>query len=162
MSNDFVKVRFDLEVDEDGYPPVGSESLNAIVLGENIFQLDNTPFFVEGIAIGDVVEAFQTPESGDKYVFSKIISTSLDQSLSIIFLDSSVEETVFQKLKAHGCYCEYGEFRNGHLSMLAVSVPSAAKYEEIMCYLLELESQDILSVAELCFNNSQSKEDTLN
>ncbi|WP_265183374.1 hypothetical protein [Vibrio vulnificus] len=40
-----VKVRFDLEILEDGFPPVGSETLNGQLVGENEVKLDNTPFF---------------------------------------------------------------------------------------------------------------------
>lgn len=150
MADDFVKIRFDLEVDGDGYPPVGSESLNAIVLGENTFQIDNTPFFVEEIAVGDVVEAFKTSDSGDKFVFSRVLSLSQDQSLSIIFLDTSFLEGVSKKLREYGCYCEYGEFNNDNLVMLAVNVSDPSVYGDVMSLLLHLGTQDLLSVAELC------------
>lgn len=43
-----------LEVDEEGYPPVSSETLNAS-LAEDGFVLENTPFFATGVAFGDCV-----------------------------------------------------------------------------------------------------------
>jgi len=52
-----VKVRFALDQDEDGWPPVTSEGLWAVPLGGNRFRIDNTPWFVRGIAADDVVEA---------------------------------------------------------------------------------------------------------
>ncbi|MCA0315446.1 MAG: DUF4265 domain-containing protein [Candidatus Melainabacteria bacterium] len=54
--SEFVKIRFRLEV-RDQWPPVDSEGLWAVPLGENRYRLDNTPWFVRGIACGDIVIA---------------------------------------------------------------------------------------------------------
>ena len=54
---ELVKVRFALDQDEVGWPPVKSEGLWAASLGEDRFRVDNTPWFVRGIAADDVVEA---------------------------------------------------------------------------------------------------------
>ncbi|MEU1617315.1 DUF4265 domain-containing protein [Streptomyces sp. NPDC005722] len=50
-----VKVHFRLEV-EDDWPPAGVESLWAVDRGDGRVELANTPFFVRGVANGDVVE----------------------------------------------------------------------------------------------------------
>ncbi len=50
----FVKVRFRLEQDEDGYPPAGSEGLWAVPLGGDAYRIDNTPWFARNVAVGDV------------------------------------------------------------------------------------------------------------
>lgn len=52
-----VRVRFALAVDEDGWPPVSSEGLWAVPLGGHAYRIDNTPWFVRGLAADDVVEA---------------------------------------------------------------------------------------------------------
>lgn len=57
-----VKVRFAIEQDEDGWPPVGSEGIWAEDLGERRYRLDNTPWFVRGVASDDVVEAIADPD----------------------------------------------------------------------------------------------------
>jgi hypothetical protein len=46
-----VKVLFQLEQDEDGYPPASVESLWALPKGEGLFQVDNIPFFATGVAL---------------------------------------------------------------------------------------------------------------
>ncbi|MEV7012144.1 DUF4265 domain-containing protein [Streptosporangium sp. NPDC051022] len=46
---------FELQQDDDGWPPVGSEGMWAIPLGPDRARLDNIPFFVRGVASGDVV-----------------------------------------------------------------------------------------------------------
>jgi hypothetical protein len=54
-----VKVRFALERDEDGWPPAESEGLWAEnrSRASDLYRLDNTPWFVRGVAAGDVVQA---------------------------------------------------------------------------------------------------------
>ena len=51
----FVKVVFELQVDGDGWPPAGSEGLWAVLVGPDVVRVDNTPFFVPGVACGDLV-----------------------------------------------------------------------------------------------------------
>ncbi|WP_162799478.1 DUF4265 domain-containing protein [Nocardioides sp. 616] len=55
--SDTVKVRFVLDRDGSGWPPAESEGLWAQPLGSERFRLDNTPWFVRGVAADDVVEA---------------------------------------------------------------------------------------------------------
>ncbi|MFK0169082.1 DUF4265 domain-containing protein [Streptomyces sp. NPDC090306] len=50
-----VKIHFRLDVGEDDWPPASVESLWAVDLGDGQVRLDNVPFFVRGVACGDVV-----------------------------------------------------------------------------------------------------------
>ena len=52
-----VKIRFALQRDDDGWPPAESEGLWAQPLGVNRYRIDNTPWFVRGVAADDIVEA---------------------------------------------------------------------------------------------------------
>lgn len=54
---DHVKVRFALDRDEDGWPPAESEGLWAVPLGGDLYRVDNTPWFVRGVAAEDTIEA---------------------------------------------------------------------------------------------------------
>lgn len=144
----YVKIIFILEP-EDGYPPVGSEAINAIELTSGEFKLDNTPFFIEGVSLGDTVSAEQVNGDCDKYWFKKVTNQSDNKSLSIIFIDAESIENVFNKLKKYGCFCEYGEFEQGALKMLAVNVPSGSDYDQIYNFLIGYEEKEILSFAEL-------------
>ncbi|WP_052556625.1 DUF4265 domain-containing protein [Enhygromyxa salina] len=141
------KIIFDLEPDEDGYPPIGSEGLNAIGLDDGTFILDNTPFFVTEVALGDRVVAEQIPDSEGRFAFSHVLEPSSEKAISIIFLADHLGEEIFQNLRARGCYCEYGEF--GSLKMLAVSVPEACDYRDLRKYLMYHRKKKHLSFAEL-------------
>ncbi|MFI6735270.1 DUF4265 domain-containing protein [Nonomuraea sp. NPDC050451] len=46
---------FELEQDDDGWPPAGSERLWAVSVAPGRARLDDIPFFVRGVACGDVV-----------------------------------------------------------------------------------------------------------
>jgi hypothetical protein len=51
----FIKVIFELPQDDDGWPPAGSEGLWAVPVTPDVVRLDNTPFFVRGVAAGDLI-----------------------------------------------------------------------------------------------------------
>lgn len=51
----YVKVWFSLEQDEDGWPPAGSEGLWAERVSDDVVRIDNSPWFVRGVACGDLV-----------------------------------------------------------------------------------------------------------
>lgn len=138
-----------MEIEEEGFPPVGVETLNAIPLSKKEFQIDNSPFFVEKIAVGTVVRATPTNVL-HKYKFESVLEHSENQSLSIIFLVPEVKETIFQNLKEWGCYCEYGEFgKNNKLEMLAVSIPPQTEYYKIYSFLDNYEKLNQISFSEL-------------
>jgi hypothetical protein len=50
-----VKVVFDLPQDDDGWPPAASEGLWAVPVAPDVARLENTPFFVRGVAAGDLI-----------------------------------------------------------------------------------------------------------
>ncbi|MFF8649240.1 DUF4265 domain-containing protein [Streptomyces griseoluteus] len=55
ISENHVKIHFRLEVGENGWPPTSVESLWAVDLGDGTVRLDNTPWFVHGVASGDII-----------------------------------------------------------------------------------------------------------
>ena len=55
------KVYFQLEMDEDGYPPFDVESLWVSTIDKGVGIIDSIPFFVKGIALGDRVAFVEVP-----------------------------------------------------------------------------------------------------
>jgi uncharacterized protein DUF4265 len=51
--NDYVRVRFQLPRDDDGWPPVASEGVWAVPLDGDLVRLDNIPWFARNVASGD-------------------------------------------------------------------------------------------------------------
>jgi len=140
-----LKVHFRLDVD-DGFPPIRVESLNAQEEPNGLARLDNTPFFAEGVALGDVVAC--TRGDAGQLEFAEVKSRSGNRALSVIFLRADAIEHVYQYLKSEGCYCEHGEF--GALEMLAICVGKSVNYDRIVAYLSDNELRGVLSFAELC------------
>ena len=146
------KILFHLDV-EDGFPPEGSETLNAEPLGKRQYRLANTPFLVEGISLGDVVEAHEA-ETG-RLVFERVLESASCHSLSVLLFDVTLRARLASFLEQLGCYVEYGEFPG--LNALAVSVPQSADYEAIKMELIKHESANRVSFAELALADSSSE-----
>ena len=142
-----IKVHFQLVVGEDNFPPIGVESLNAFMQKNGVIRLDNTPFFVSEVALGDLVECSKNPNTNGVW-FERVVVESGNKALSIIFLDDTCKEDVYQELKKNGCYSEYGEFDG--MDMLAVCVYQNIDYGKIREYLDHMEAQEKISYAELC------------
>lgn len=145
MSEEIVKIAFSLEV-EDGFPPVSLETLNASVLAGGKFKLLNSPFFVQGVAYGDIVSAKQTEKNG-RYDFIELSENSGFKSISIIIFDNSLNNFLMSLLKGINAVIEYGEF--GNLKMLSVSIPETSDYSKIKSILDHYENEDKISYAEL-------------
>lgn len=50
-----MKIHFRMDIAEDGWPPASVESLWAVDLGDGTVRLDNTPWFVRGVASDDII-----------------------------------------------------------------------------------------------------------
>jgi len=50
-------ILFELEQDEDGYPPAELEGVWAIEFADGGYKIDNIPFFTRQATLGDIVEA---------------------------------------------------------------------------------------------------------
>lgn len=119
-----VKVGYRLEANEDGYPPISLELLNARRVSEDEFRIENSPFFAENVAFHDIVRARATEVPG-QFEFYDVVEESPFASLSIIILDSSMDRFLMDLLRGFGCVLEYGEF--GAYRVLAVAVPPHAR-----------------------------------
>lgn len=140
------KIIFELERDEDGFPPISVEMLNATSLGDGRFRLQNAPFFAENISYNDIVKATPTGVSG-QFRFEEVIEPSEFASISIIILDSSMDEFLMELIRGFDCVVEYGEF--GVYRVLAVAIPDATNYALLREKLRLLEDGEQVSVAEL-------------
>ncbi|GIE75141.1 hypothetical protein Aph02nite_10910 [Actinoplanes philippinensis] len=58
----FVKVVFELQQDDDGWPPVGREGLWAVPVTADTVRLDNTPWFARNVASGDLFRVHRSED----------------------------------------------------------------------------------------------------
>ena len=86
---DRLAVTFGMTPDEEGWPPIGSETLWAQPLGEGRYRLDTVPFFVPDLAVGDVVTA--APDADGRLWAQRRESTGGHGTIRIIpLLDGSL------------------------------------------------------------------------
>ena len=124
-----VKVHFQLEQDEDGYPPIAVESVWAQPsAGENEYVIDNVPFFTRDATLGDTVAVRR--DGGDLW-FERTVHRSRSSLIRVVFFDRSVVKDVQDHLISLGCQAEHFEVYN----LLAVSVPPSTALESVQDYL---------------------------
>lgn len=141
-----VKVAYKLEVDEDGFPPISIELLNASPVSDDLFRIENAPFFAPEVSFGDVVRA-RTTEVAGQYEFVELAEASAYTSLSIVLFDESLDTFLMDLFRGRRCVIEYGEF--GPYRVLAVAVPREADYPTVRAQLKLLEGESRISFAEL-------------
>ena len=128
---DLVKIHFRLEQDDDGYPPVSTESLWAMPGPETgEYVIDNIPFFAHEVTIGDTVTVAE--EDGLRW-FDALVRRSSSSLLRAVFFVEAQMERVSQHLTALGCSVEYMKA----YKLLAIDVPSNVKLASIQDYLGE-------------------------
>jgi hypothetical protein len=86
MTEGRIKILFELKKD-DGYPPAEIEQLWAEPLGNNLFKIDNIPFYVKGISCEDVVEA--SADSRGELRFRSLVRPSTHNTLRVIVFRES-------------------------------------------------------------------------
>ena len=94
MTDQLERILFPLEVDDEGWPPYGAETMWAKQTPEGYYQIDNSPWFAEKVALGDIVSVVW-PQEGNIAQYERTISHSGNVSLSVIILDESIEEALF-------------------------------------------------------------------
>ena len=108
------KIYFQLEIDEDGYPPFDVESLWVSTIDKGIGIIDNIPFFVKGIAIGDRV-AFD-----DDFNFVAVEVPANNTTIRVYCPSWEKEVDIKNILKEENCSWELS-----HLpSLIAINVPN--------------------------------------
>ncbi|WP_394614187.1 DUF4265 domain-containing protein [Lentzea sp. JNUCC 0626] len=130
--NPMTKVVFDLDQDDEGWPPVGSERLWGEKTGKAELRLLNTPFFVRGIAFGDRIRIRPDHERRE-FLFDGVVAESDHSTVRIVFVrGDDGREAVESRLRDAGCDIgTLSQFPN----LIAVNVPPTADYGELRAWL---------------------------
>ncbi|KFA89393.1 DUF4265 domain-containing protein [Archangium violaceum] len=128
-SEQLVKVFFELEQDEDGYPPVTCESMWATPVGNGLYRLGNIPFFASGVAYEDVVSAVRRDDGTRGFV--EVVRPSGHSTLRVIVYEASEVPALRQELEALGCDTELSHIPN----LMAVDVPPAVPLDSVRSLL---------------------------
>ena len=120
------KIYFQLEIDEDGYPPFDVESLWVSTIDKGSGIIDSIPFFVKGIALGDRV-AFD-----DDFNFVTVEVPANNATIRVYCPSWKKEVDIKNILKEENCSWELS-----HLpSLIAINVPNDS-LEKVQSCLFE-------------------------
>lgn len=129
MSEDLepnAKVRF-IVPDEDG--EVDIETLWAFNLGDDMYKIDNLPYFAYGVSWNDVVLA-PFDEDGHFPTYKHVVSKSGNRTIRIFFdvkfTESSESSALLDKLVADGC-----DFENCNGRLVVLSIPKTVELNRI-------------------------------
>jgi hypothetical protein len=117
------------------------ESIWSIKQKDDLYKIDNIPFYVKNIALNDIVSAYF---ENDFFYFKELIQESGHSTIQIIFFESEVIESIVQDLKQMGCQLEGSDLPRYY----SMDVPFQLDYSNISKYLLEKEEADLLSFRE--------------
>jgi hypothetical protein len=123
--------------DTDGDATV--ETLWAIPLGDDLYKLDNSPFYAYGVSWQDVVFAPYDEQEGVA-TFRSVVEKSGNRTLRIFF-DSPVasdnaSNQILQGLITAGC-----SYEGANRKYISINVPPEVELQQVRSYLIEREAQ---------------------
>src|SRR5689334_1860397 len=99
-----VKVRFGLPQDEDGWPPVGAETMWATPVADG-YEIANIPFFVFDLALRDLVEVKLTAARFGEVV--RLVRRGGHRTVRVLPADVKEWQSFSDDLEHLGCETEW-------------------------------------------------------
>jgi Domain of unknown function (DUF4265) len=120
----FTKITFQLEQDEDGYPPVAAESLWAKRVTGHRYRVENIPIFARDVSLGDIVEAGE--EDGRLTVIRRV-EASGHSTIRVVLQREEDVAVLRARLRQLGCDSELSH----RPRLIAVDIPPEVKLQPI-------------------------------
>ncbi len=128
------KIFFKLII-EDNYPPVSEESIWGVDLGNNLFKINNIPFYTKDVSFDDTVSVV---DIDGVLHYKKTIKSSGNSTIRIIFFDEKEIEDCISAIQKMGC--EYEKFSS---TFIAINIPITTNLEIVLDYLEYLSFKEI-------------------
>ena len=120
----YQKVRFELQQDEDGYPPDRWEGLWAYEVEQGLYRVDNIPFFAKGVSSGDVIS---TEQRDGELQFKSVVRPSKNSVFRIYVVDVADVQSARESFRSLGC-----ESEQSHIPKLfTVEIPGNVPFEPV-------------------------------
>lgn len=137
-ANESVKIRFNLEKDEDGYPPFTSERLWARKLDDDLYEIDNIPFFVRDLSLGDRISVDAAAPGG--LVYRGTRERSSNSTIRVFIIREEVRTALFGEIEKSGAEYELGAIPD----MVAINIPVNSDVAGLLRYLDEASREKAL------------------
>ena len=135
--DELVKILIDLP----NHWATGGESVWAKPLGNDEYEIRNTPFYAYGINFGDIVEATE-PRLDLKPIVRKIVRPSGNRTLRIYFSDGIDRESQIEFLEQLAVLGLNYERATG--ALIALDIHAGSDYGKVCDRLWALEQQGVL------------------
>jgi hypothetical protein len=130
-----------VHIDLPNHWATGGESMWALPLGDDLYEIRNAPFYAYGLNWGDIVRAhLDDPEL--KPEVQEVVKRSGNKTLRVFFnqeLSEEAQESVLSSLQNLNVSWERADER-----YVAIDVHPEADYDAVCDSLLESENQGIL------------------
>jgi len=130
-----------VHIDLPNHWATGGESMWALPLGDDLYEIRNSPFYAYGINWGDVVRA-DSDDPSLKPEVREVVKYSGNKTLSVFFneeLGEEEQDSVLSSLQ----YLDLSWERATEL-LVAIDVHPEADYQAVCDKLWELEQKEIL------------------
>ena len=151
-SENLVKVFFELQQDEEGYPPVVCESVWATPVAQGLYRLGNIPFFARGVSYEDVVSAVRKDDGTLGFV--EVVRPSGHSTLRVIVYEESDAPGLRHELEELGCDTEQSHIPN----LFAVDVPPSVSLEAVRQLLDADTASEHWEYEEACLGEQARRE----
>lgn len=111
---------------------------------EDGFEIDNIPFYVTGLALGDIVDV--EPDIDGVLWYSRLVRSNGHSTIQILFDKEDDIGPVCGELERVGCSWEGSDIRR----LVAVDVPPTVSYSIVRDFLDEKERAGVLEYQEAC------------
>lgn len=126
-----IKIAFELDQDENGYPPDTVETMWAVALEQaDHYCLDNIPIFAKGVSSEDVVRA---KDDGNRPVFRNLEHSSGNSVIRVFVTDASEARSARDTFRDLGCASEQSYIPK----LFALEIPRTVSALPIMALLEE-------------------------
>jgi len=138
MDEDFVKIVIDLPDAEDG---VGGEGVWSVRVGEDLYEVRNSPWHTTNINFLDVVRAI-APDETKNPVVTEVVHRGGHRTIHIVFLNEgqAEKEAVLGRLKEMGA-----SYENASGTMYAIDLKPEVDFDVMADYLSQCEDRNLLS-----------------
>jgi hypothetical protein len=106
----------------------------AVSLGDNLYRLDNTPFFAYRISAGDVVEAL--PEADGFLFFERVVRKSGHRTVRVMLTEPAEAEpgpTLLADIKRLGC-----TYEGAYSKLICIDVPPEVSLDAVAEHLTDM------------------------
>lgn len=141
-TRDRQKVVVRLVRDDDGYPPASEEGLWAEDLGNDLFRIDNVPFFAPGLAVDDIVRVHV--DSSGEHLVDALHSASGHSTVRVLVENQTDVPSIRERLRHLGCESELS-----HISTLvSLDIPPEVDYSIVRAALESMASSGLIDYEE--------------